>query len=62
MSPEGNASHIARRETRRKQLQDEPDSEEDKGRNFDELNEDKDEYQRQDLGTGIEEEISSHDA
>jgi hypothetical protein len=44
MGPEGNASNIAGFETRRKQLQEDPDSEKDKGRNFDELNEEKDEY------------------
>ena len=61
MGPEGHASNIVRGETRRKQLQEDPDSEKDKGWNFDELNKEKDEYQCQDLGTGIEEKIGPHD-
>ena len=62
MGPEGNTSDIGGRDTRGKQLEKEPDSEKDKGWNFDELNEEKDEDQRQDFRTRIEEKISSHDS
>jgi len=42
-------------------LYEEPKPEEDKSRDLDELKKEKDGYQCQDSGTGVEEKISSHD-
>jgi len=62
MGPEGNASHIARGKTRRKELDEKPIGEKDKSGNLDKLDEEEDRDQGHDPGPGIEEEISPHDA
>ena len=54
MGPESNASHIARGNTCRKQLDEKPVTEKDKSGNFDELEEEEDRDQRHDSGGRME--------
>jgi hypothetical protein len=61
MSPKGNASHIARGKTRRKQLDEKPIGEKDKSGNLNKLEEEEDRNQRHNPGPRIEEKIGSHD-
>lgn len=62
VGPEGNASHAPGRESCREQLHEEPEPEEDESRDLYKLEKEKDRYQCQDSGTGIEKEIGSHDS
>src|SRR5512136_1829691 len=62
MGPEGNASHIAWRKACRKQLNEKPIAEKDKGGNFDKLEEDEDRDQRHYPGPRIKKKVCSHDA
>ncbi len=62
VGPEGNASDVPGRESCREQLHEEPKPEEDESRDLYKLEKEKDRYQSQDSGTGIEKEISPHDS